>query len=382
MCSTLIIASLHATAWPSVHPVSIAPPSATSRDQRVFDLCQLQQEDAMRRIKLLVVGLLVLGALVPAVALAASSPAVTTGKATHITRGSALLTGTVNPNGAKTGYTFSYGTSSALGGSTPVKNAGHGNKVVNATHVLGGLVPGTTYYYRLNALSTKGGATGQIRSFKTAGPPPPGAVTGTATDIGSTTARINGVIDTNGATTSWYVQYGTSTSYASKTNAGSVANSATPVPVSTTISGLSPLTLFHYRILAYHGSKAIGAGADGTFFTKPSTRLAPNLRTKTTPKQDKKAPFKFTTYGSLHGNAEVPATLRCAGSATVNYFSGKIRTAHALVPVQPNCTFAASVTFQHKHGSGAVPITVKINYRGTGYLAGAKKTNHVTVGTK
>ena len=336
----------------------------------------------MRRFKLVVVGLLVLGALVPAVALAASSPAVTTGKATHITTGSALLTGTVNPNGTKTGYSFAYGTSSALGANTSAKNAGHGTKPVAAKHALGGLVPGTTYYYRIDALSTKGGASGQIQSFKTAGPPPPGAITGTATSVGSTTAQINGTIDTNGATTSWYVQYGTTTDYASKTNAGSVANSATPVPVSTTLSGLSPLTLFHYRIIAYHGGRAIGGGADATFFTKPATPLAPNLRTKSTPKRDKKAPFKFTTYGTLHGNSEVPATLRCAGSATVNYFSGKIRTAHATVPVQPNCTFAASVTFQHKHGKGAVPIKVKINYRGTGYLAAAKKVNHVTVGSK
>jgi phosphodiesterase/alkaline phosphatase D-like protein len=336
----------------------------------------------MRRFKLLVVGLLVLGALVPAVALAASSPAVTTGPATHITNGSAVLTGTVNPNGAKTGYSFSYGTSTALGANTAAKNAGRGKKAVAAQHFLGGLIPGTTYYYRINALSTKGGASGSIRSFKTSGPPPPGAVTGTATDVGSTTARINGVIDTNGATTSWYVQYGTSTNYASKTNAGSVPNSATPVPVSTTISGLAPLTLFHYRIIAYHGGKAIGGGADATFFTKPTKRLAPNLRTKSAPKQDKKSPFKFTTYGSLHGNAEVPSTLRCTGSATVNYYKGKIRTAHALVPVQANCTFAATVSFKHKHGTGAVPITVKINYRGNGYLAGAKKTNHVTVGTK
>ena len=120
----------------------------------------------MRRFRLLVVGLLVLGALVPAVALAASSPAVTTAPATHITKTSALLMGTVNPNGAKTGYSFAYGTSAALGASTSAKNAGHGTKPVDAKHVLGGLVPGTTYFYRLDALSTKGGASGLIGLVK------------------------------------------------------------------------------------------------------------------------------------------------------------------------------------------------------------------------
>src|ERR1700761_6670117 len=108
----------------------------------------------MRRFKLLLVGLLVLGALVPAVALAASSPTVTTGKATNITRNSAVLAGTVNPNGVATGYSFAYGTSSALGATTAAKRAGHGTKAVAAKTTLGSLVPETTYYYRLDALST------------------------------------------------------------------------------------------------------------------------------------------------------------------------------------------------------------------------------------
>ncbi len=161
-----------------------------------------------------------------------------------------------------------------------------------------------------------------------------------------------------------------------------MANSAAPVPVSAALSGLAPLTLFHYRIVAYHSGTSIGAGADGTFFTEPAKPLAPNLRTKTTPKQDKKSPYAFTTYGTLRGNAVVPSTLRCVGNATVNYYSGKTRTAHALAPVQPNCTFAAHVSFRRSHGKGVVPITVKIHYEGNGYLAGAKKVNHVKVGRK
>jgi phosphodiesterase/alkaline phosphatase D-like protein len=341
-----------------------------------------QLEDAMRRFKLFVVGALVLGALVPAVALAASSPTVETGPVTNVTTGSAVLTGTVNPNGAATGYSFSYGTTTALGTTTPAKRAGRGDKSVAVKQSITGLIPGTTYYYQLGALSTKGGTTGQVRTFKTGGPPPPGAVTGAATAVGSTTATVTGTIDTNGATTSWNVQYGTTTSYGVNTTAQAVANSAAPVPVSAALSGLAPLTLFHYRIVAYHSGTSIGAGADGTFFTEPTKPLAPNLRTKTTPPQDKKSPYAFTTYGSLRGNAVVPPTLRCVGNATVNYYSGKIRTAHVLAPVQPNCTFAAHVSFRRSHGKHVVPITVKIHYLGNGYLAGTKKVNHVKVGRK
>jgi phosphodiesterase/alkaline phosphatase D-like protein len=335
----------------------------------------------MRRFRLFIVGALVLGALVPAVALAASSPTVQTGAATNVTTVSAVLTGTVNPNGASTGYSFNYGTSSALGATTPARHAGHGGKVVDVTQSITGLTPGTTYYYQLGALSTKGGTAGQIRTFKTAGPPPPGAVTGTATAVGSTTATINGAIDTNGAATSWQVQYGTASGvYSSQSPLQTAANSAVPVPVSVGLSGLAPLTTFYYRIVAYHGSSVVGAGAEATFFTEPSKPLAPNLSTKSTPKQDKKSPFAFTTYGTLRGNAAVPSTLRCVGNATVNYYSGKTRTAHVVAPVQPNCTFAAHVSFRRSHGKGVVPITVKIHYLGTGYLAGVKKVNHVKVG--
>jgi phosphodiesterase/alkaline phosphatase D-like protein len=336
----------------------------------------------MRRIRLFVVGALVLGALVPAVALAASSPTVETGAAAHVTTGSAVLTGTINPNGASTGYSFNYGASSALGTTTGSQRAGHGDKVVAVKQSITGLIPGTTYYYQLGALSTKGGTAGQVRTFKTAGPPPPGAVTGAASAVGSTTATVTGTIDTNGAATSWNVQYGTTTGYGVNTTAQIVANSATPVPVSASLSGLAPLTLFHYRIVAFHSGTSIGAGADGAFFTKPAKPLAPNLRTKTTPKRDKKSPYAFTTFGTLRGNAVVPPTLRCVGNTTVNYYRGKTRTAHVVAPVQPNCTFAAHVSFRRSHGKGVVPITVRIHYLGNGYLAGVKKVGHVKIGHK
>jgi phosphodiesterase/alkaline phosphatase D-like protein len=334
----------------------------------------------MRRSRLLIAGLLVLGALAPAVALAASSPTVATGPANKVSNDSAVLTGTITANGAATTYAFRYGTSSALGYQTASKQAGGGTNPATATELLGGLSPGTTYYYQLVALNSTGSAVAQIRTFKTQGPTP-GAVTGTTTRVGPTTAKVNGTIDTNGAATMWQVQYGkVSADFTSQTPLQTVANSASPVPVTAALTGLSPLTEFYYRVVAYSGANLIGAGAEGSFFTEPSKPLAPNLRTKTTPKHDKTAPFRFTTHASLKGNAVVPASLRCAGNATVDYYSGKIHTAHALVPVQPNCTFSASISFPGTPGKGLVPITVKIHYLGTGYLAGAENVNHVKVG--
>ena len=336
----------------------------------------------MRRSRLLIAGLLVLGALAPAVALAASSPTVATGPATMVSNDSAVLAGRITPHGAATTYAFRYGISAALGYQTASKQAGAGTTPATVTQLLGDLSPGTTYYYTLAALNSTGYAAGQIQTFTTLGPTP-AAVTGPTTSIRPTTARVYGTIDTSGAATTWQVQYGTvSGVFTSQTPLQTVANSASPVSVAAALTGLSPLREFYYRFVAYHGPNVIGTGNEGSFFTVPSQRLAPNLRTKTTPTRDKKAPFKFTTHASLKGNAVVPAVLRCGGYATVNYYSGRFRTAHASVPVQPNCTFSASVSFRLTDGKGVVPITVKVHYEGDGYLAGANEVDHVSVVSK
>lgn len=334
----------------------------------------------MRRFRLLIAGLLVLGALAPAVALAASSPTVATGPATMVSNDSAVLAGRITPHGAATTYAFRYGISAALGYQTASKQAGAGTTPATVTQLLGDLSPGTTYYYTLAALNSTGYAAGQIQTFTTLGPTP-AAVTGPTTSIRPTTARVYGTIDTSGAATTWQVQYGTvSGVFTSQTPLQTVANSASPVSVAAALTGLSPLREFYYRFVAYHGPNVIGAGAEASFFTPPAKKLAPNLQTKTTPKRDTTAPFRFTTHASLTGNAGVPANLRCAGNATVNYYDGKILAAHALVPVLPNCTFSAHVSFRLTHGQGLVPITVKVHYVGNGYLAGATKVSHVKVG--
>ncbi len=335
----------------------------------------------MKRVWMVLTATLVLAAAVPSVASAASSPSVVSRTATSITTTSAVLQGTVTPNGASTLFSFSYGATTALGVNTAPHRAGRGVKPVAVTATVTGLTPGTVYYYRVNALSSFGGVNGAIKSFKTAGPPPPGAVTGPAVNVLKTQATPTGSVTTNGAPTTWVVQYGLTTGYGLQTSPGTpLAPGAVPTPVSATLPGLSPATLFHYRIVAYHDGVFAGAGADATFFTEPVTAPTPNMTTRTTPASVARGPFQFTTAGTLHGATFIPAAQRCAGNVGIRYYNGKRQLAYAVAPVTTTCTFSASVSFTRTHGKGAVPITITIDYRGTGYLGKASKTDHVTAG--
>jgi hypothetical protein len=94
---------------------------------------------------------------------------------------------------------------------------------------------------------------------------PPSATTGAATDVDTDSALLNGTLDPNASATTWYFEYGTTTSYGRSTTS-QVALGAPPVPVSIEVAGLRPRTTYHYRLVA---SNSVGTarGADATFTT-------------------------------------------------------------------------------------------------------------------
>ena len=104
-----------------------------------------------------------------------SPPATTTSQAGIITLNSAVLNGSVNPNGLSTTAWFEYGTDSSL--TTFTKTADQvnlsGKTPVSAIQAIASLVPGTTYYFRVAASSTGGQQKGAILSFITSTNPPP-----------------------------------------------------------------------------------------------------------------------------------------------------------------------------------------------------------------
>jgi hypothetical protein len=121
----------------------------------------------MRTRAFVPVVLLTLPLLAPAAA-EARAPTVATGGVANVTSNSALLKGTVNPQGKETAYYFQVGTTKAYGYGTPAVNAGAGTSTLSIAEAAGGFAGFTTYHYRIVAVSAGGTSVGADKSFTTA----------------------------------------------------------------------------------------------------------------------------------------------------------------------------------------------------------------------
>jgi phosphodiesterase/alkaline phosphatase D-like protein len=326
----------------------------------------------MKRTHFMFVPAVVLSAVltVTAIAVAASSPTVTTGTHSKVTDTSAVLHGAVNPNGSGTGYYFQWGLTAAYGVNSVEHSAGSGTKSVSVSTTASGLIPGTAYHYRLVATNGSGVTAGADHTFTTTGNPPPTVATGPASGVGKNAATVTAVIGPNKQATTWFFQYGTSSAYGSQTIAQTVPAGTVPVTVSAPISGLEARTIFHYRIVAEHTNSAAQVGADGTFMTLPRQRPEPKIQARIKPGTDSHKPFVFTTSGSVHGPSWIPSTYDCVGNVTVRYLLGTRRIGSTLLPLQPNCKFSGQTVFNRipGHHGGPVTLTVLVRFAGNGYL--------------
>ena len=96
----------------------------------------------------------------------------------------------------------------------------------------------------------------------------PAVTTGAAADVAIQTATLTGSVDPNGAATTYFFQFGTTSLYGSQTTPGSAGAGASRVAVTGALTGLAPATTYHYRLVARNRNGLV-KGADRKFKTNP-----------------------------------------------------------------------------------------------------------------
>ena len=199
-------------------------------------------------------------------------PAVVTGEATLVKQTTATLGATVDPEGQTVSDChFEYGTTTGYGTSIPCATLpGSGTTAVTVTSTPTGLSANTTYHYRIVSTNPGGTSYGSDQQFSTS-PNPPAVVTGEATLVKQTTATLGATVDPEGQTVSdCHFEYGTTTGYGTSIPCATLPGSGTTaVTVTSTPTGLSANTTYHYRIVSTNPG-GTSYGSDQQFSTSPN----------------------------------------------------------------------------------------------------------------
>jgi phosphodiesterase/alkaline phosphatase D-like protein len=303
-----------------------------------------------------------------AFATAKAAPAASTGAASVVLTDGARLTGTVAPAGVETSYQFQYGPTAAYGQQTALTVAGSGSSKVGVGATIGGLAAGTTYHYRLVAISADGTTAGADAAFTTTGdaaspggPLPPSSV------------QLDGAINPPAKSTTWWFEYGPSAAYGSESIRQSMSGLGAR-PVNVRLAGLAASTTFHYR-LELQTATGLYVGPDETFATKGIVRARPEGLTLTASARTRSHTVSVSASGTLRSSLAG----ECNGVVEVSIARGADIISLRSVPLRADCTYTERVSL-HRSATGH-RVTVLARFTGNAtLLAQAARRVLVSIG--
>ena len=208
-----------------------------------------------------------------------TAPSVITLAATSVAGTTAVLNGSVNANNASTAVTFNYGLTTAYGTTlTATPSPVLGNSPTPVLVNIVGLIPGTTYHFRVSGANIAGTTNGNDLTFTT---PliPPTVVTDAATDVLNASAQIHGTVVANNVSTAVSFDWGTTTAYGNNLPATpATVSGMTSTTVLADLSSLTWGTTYHYRCVGVNSAGTTN-GADMTFTTGCPSIPAPGAIT-------------------------------------------------------------------------------------------------------
>ncbi len=192
-----------------------------------------------------------------------------TGGAEDVTASGATLLGTVTAHEGDATAAFQYGETPEYGGKGAAEPATvPDGESADVRLVLGGLLPNTTYRYRVSAANHAGVAHGRDATF-TSLRVPPAAVTGPATDVSTTGAALHATVNAHNDETIVGFHFGPEDTDGETIAAEpSTVSGMEDTAVRAVLTGLAPGTTYRYRVVAANGAGEV-QGEDGTFTTAP-----------------------------------------------------------------------------------------------------------------
>lgn len=141
----------------------------------------------------------------------------------------------------------------------------------------------------------------------------PAATTGGVEAVTPTTATLKGAVNPRGVATTVFFQIGPTTAYGARTPNQAAGNGSTSFAVRGAVAGLTPNTLYHYRVVASGGG--VTRGADRTFRT---ARANPGVVP-----EPSKLELARATISSSSRTIDVlaPITARASGSVALELFA-------------------------------------------------------------
>jgi hypothetical protein len=151
---------------------------------------------------------------------------------------------------------------------------------------------------------------------------PPTPTTLPATSITTTSATVEGTVDTGGVATLYQFQYGRTASYGNATAAHVIPSGQGTVSVSAKVTGLVPARRYHFRLVAQAGPGSqyyplvINFGSDRSFVTAAGKLTLPSKLT--------------VRHGLAAAGLTCVSNLTCKGTAKLTLVTGHGKNRHLI----------------------------------------------------
>ena len=299
-------------------------------------------------------------------------PTATTSQPSVVRDTSADLNAAVNPNGKATTYAFQYGTTTKYGLQTAAIAVPPGTASTAIHATLSGLLSGATYHYRVVATSSDGTGASPDATFLTTGNP--ASSTGTLPVVSATAAvnisangvQLNGAVNPEGPTTTWYFQYGLTTYYGVQTSSQTLSGLGAR-PVNSQLTGLQAGATYHFRLVAY-SAHGLFVGPDQTFTTKRGARTRPSGLVLGASSRRSSSRVTITISGHLSLPGSITRSAGCNGTVAVEIRRGNSTIGLQRASLRSNCSYNLRVYIATSRLHGSTRLAIFAVYDGNALM--------------